>query len=102
METGDADDVFIRCVLATRPWARLVAVTIVPVNGTPAGAVPATGTRTRISVQRAAPGVQWPVAEVRGVRKESRRVKTVSGFSRMGWCPAPGTSSNRAWGNAAA
>ncbi|NUP47817.1 MAG: nucleoside hydrolase [Catenulispora sp.] len=30
METGDPDDVFTLCALATHPWARLVAVTVMP------------------------------------------------------------------------
>lgn len=39
METGDPDDVFTLCALATHPWARLVAVTVTPGSAEQVGVV---------------------------------------------------------------
>ncbi|WP_324787945.1 nucleoside hydrolase [Streptomyces sp. H51] len=67
METNDPDDVFTLCVLATHPWARLVAVTVMPGSDEQTGIV-------RHILGRL--GVTVPV----GAHRPGRDMKVVSGF----------------------
>jgi pyrimidine-specific ribonucleoside hydrolase len=69
METGDPDDVFTLCALATHPWARLVAVTIMPGSDEQVGIVKHLLGRL---------GVTAPV----GAHRPGADAKPVSGFHR--------------------
>ncbi|CAM5681927.1 nucleoside hydrolase [Streptomyces viridifaciens] len=77
METGDPDDVFTLCALATHPWARLVAVTVMPGSDEQVGIVKHLLGRL---------GVSAPV----GAHRPGADVKPVSGFHRrwLGKVPA--------------
>ncbi|MFI9359438.1 hypothetical protein ACIG5E_00005 [Kitasatospora sp. NPDC053057] len=77
METGDPDDVFTLCALATHPWARLVAVTVMPGSDEQVGIVQHLLGRL---------GVSAPV----GAYRPGADVKPVSGFHRrwLGNVPA--------------
>jgi hypothetical protein len=69
METGDPDDVFTLCALATHPWARLVAVTVMPGSDEQVGIVKHLLGRL---------GVTVPV----GAYRPGSDAKPVSGFHR--------------------
>ena len=85
METADPDDVFTLCVLATHPWARLVAVTVMPGTDEQVGIVKHLLDRL---------GVTVPV----GAYQPGSDVKPVSGFHRrwLGKVP-PREPDARAW-----
>ncbi|WP_344659053.1 nucleoside hydrolase [Catenulispora subtropica] len=69
METADPDDVFTLCALATHPWARLVAVTVMPGSDEQIGIVKHLLGRL---------GVTVPV----GAYRPGADVRPVSGFHR--------------------